>query len=142
MKIFTKTEEETEAAGETLAAEIILKYPGGGAVVALRGGLGAGKTVFTRGFARGMGYSGRVTSPTFAIVNEYLGGVLPVFHFDMYRLSSSDDLFEIGWEDYLDRAGVCVVEWSERVNDALPPDRVFVEIFAADESVREIEISK
>ena len=85
-----------------------------------------GKTAFTRGLARGLGYEGRVTSPTFTIVNEYEGGGLPLFHFDMYRLEDAGDLFDIGWEDYLDRGGVCAVEWSERVEEALPEDAVTV----------------
>ena len=88
-------------------------------VVACRGGLGMGKTALTRGIARGLGIEDPVTSPTYTIVNEYLSGRLPLFHFDMYRLSSSDELFDIGWEDYLARGGVCAVEWSENVADAL-----------------------
>ena len=83
------------------------------------GDLGAGKTAFTRGLARGLGYREPVTSPTYTIVNEYLGGRLPLFHFDMYRLQSDDDLWDIGWEDYLDRGGVCAVEWSENVPEAM-----------------------
>ena len=90
-----------------------------GTVIAFTGDLGAGKTAFTRGLARGLGISERVTSPTFTIVNEYEGGRLPLFHFDMYRLESSEELFDIGWEDYLRRGGVCAVEWSEKVADAL-----------------------
>ena len=86
-----------------------------------------GKTAFTRGLARGLGCKGRVTSPTFTIVNEYEGRI-PLFHFDMYRLPDSDALFDIGWEDYLDRNGVCAVEWSELVTDALPEDTVYVTI--------------
>ena len=85
-----------------------------------------GKTAFTRGLARGLGYSGHVTSPTFTIVNEYEGTKLSLFHFDMYRLGGADDLFDIGWEDYLDRGGVCAVEWSEMVTDALPPETIYV----------------
>ena len=88
-------------------------------MIAFTGDLGAGKTAFTRGLARGLGIPDRVTSPTFTIVNEYEGGRLPLFHFDMYRLGSSDELFDIGWEDYLARGGVCAVEWSENVADAL-----------------------
>ena len=98
-----------------------------GSVVAFRGGLGMGKTAFTRGLARGLGCTSRVTSPTFTIVNEYRGNI-PLFHFDMYRLDSSDALFDIGWEDYLDRGGVCAVEWSENVSDALPEGTVYVTI--------------
>ena len=123
MRYVTNSEEETEALGVRLAKRL---EPG--AVVAFAGGLGAGKTAFTRGLARGLGVTDRVTSPTFTIVNEYQGGCLPLFHFDMYRLSSSDELFDIGWEDYLDRGGVCAVEWSENVSDALEANTVWVEI--------------
>ena len=128
MDYLTHNEAETEALGARLAAAL-----SPGAVVAYRGDLGAGKTAFTRGLARGLGYAGRVTSPTFTIVNEYEGGRLPLFHFDMYRLESADDLFDIGWEDYLDRGGVCTVEWSEQVPEALPPETVFVTLSRRDE---------
>ena len=121
MEYLTRSEAETEALGARLAQSL-----SPGAVVAYRGGLGMGKTAFTRGLARGLGYAGRVTSPTFTIVNEYEGGRLPLFHFDMYRLADADALFDIGWEDYLDRGGVCAVEWSEQVEDALPPETVLV----------------
>ena len=86
-----------------------------------------GKTAFTRGLARGLGCRGRVTSPTFTIVNEYSGDI-PLFHFDMYRLGGEDELFDIGWEDYLARGGVCAVEWSEQVSGAVPEDAVLVDI--------------
>ena len=122
MEILSHSEQETEAAGQALAARL---RPGD--VVAYRGSLGMGKTAFTRGLARGLGYGGRVTSPTFTIVNEYQAPV-PLFHFDMYRLPDSDALFEIGWEDYLDRGGICAVEWSEQVADAIPADAVIVTI--------------
>ena len=114
MTFTTHSAAETEALGERLAARLT-----GGDVIAYTGDLGAGKTAFTRGLARGLGITDRVTSPTFTIVNEYEGGRLPLFHFDMYRLSSSDELYDIGWEDYLARGGVCAVEWSEIVSDAL-----------------------
>ena len=122
MELHSHNEAETEAAGARLAAALAP-----GSVVAYEGGLGMGKTAFTRGLAAGLGYKGRVTSPTFTIVNEYEGR-LPLFHFDMYRLNSADDLFDIGWEDYLARGGVCAVEWSENVADALPEDTVRVRI--------------
>jgi tRNA threonylcarbamoyladenosine biosynthesis protein TsaE len=93
-----------------------------------------GKTAFTRGLARGLGYTGRVTSPTFTIVNEYEGGRLPLFHFDLYRLADADALFDIGWEDYLDRGGVCAVEWSEQVADAMPPEAIYVTIARCQEN--------
>ena len=114
MTYVTNSPAETEALGQRLAETL---QPGD--VIAYTGDLGAGKTAFTRGLARGLGITERITSPTFTIVNEYLGGRLPLFHFDMYRLRSSEDLFDIGWEDYLERGGVCAVEWSENVADAL-----------------------
>ena len=119
----TAGEEQTEALGVRLGQLI---QPG--AVIAYTGDLGAGKTAFTRGLARGLGIPDRVTSPTFTIVNEYEGGRLPLFHFDMYRLGSSDELFDIGWEDYLARGGVCAVEWSENVEEALDRQTIWVEI--------------
>ena len=123
MEFVTNSERETEELGVRLAGKL---KPG--AVVAFTGDLGAGKTAFTRGLARGLGIAERVTSPTFTIVNEYEGGRLPLFHFDMYRLGSSDELFDIGWEDYLARGGVCAVEWSENVADALEGGTISVKI--------------
>jgi tRNA threonylcarbamoyladenosine biosynthesis protein TsaE len=114
MVVITNSPQETEAVGQSLAQQL---KPG--TVIAYEGDLGAGKTAFTRGLARGLGATDRVTSPTYTIVNEYLSGKLPLFHFDMYRLGSSDELFDIGWEDYLQRGGICAVEWSENVRDAL-----------------------
>ena len=129
----TNGEEETEALGRRLGQVL---QPG--AVVAFTGDLGAGKTAFTRGLARGLGISERVTSPTFTIVNEYEGGRLPLFHFDMYRLGSSEELFDIGWEEYLSRGGVCAVEWSENVADALERDTVRVDIRRGGEESRRV----
>ena len=114
MEFLTNSPTETEAVGERLA-----KILTPGAVIAYCGDLGAGKTAFTRGLARGLDCTDMVTSPTYTIVNEYLGGRLPLFHFDMYRLRSAEELWDIGWEDYLERGGVCAVEWSENVADAL-----------------------
>ena len=114
MTVITKSPEQTELLGKKLAE---LLRPGD--VIAYYGDLGAGKTAFTRGLAAGLGIREAVTSPTYTIVNEYLSGRMPLFHFDMYRLSSSEELFDIGWEDYLARGGVCAVEWSENVADAL-----------------------
>ena len=110
MQIQTHSPEETEAVGRKLAAQL---QPGD--VLAYYGDLGAGKAAFTRGLAAGLGVTEPVTSPTYTIVNEYLSGRLPLFHFDMYRLGSADELFDIGWEDYLARGGICDVEWSEGV---------------------------
>ena len=114
MEFITNAPEQTELVGAKLAQQLTA-----GTIIAYKGDLGAGKTAFTRGLARGLGARESVTSPTYTIVNEYLSGRLPLFHFDMYRLHSADELFDIGWEDYLDRGGVCAVEWSENVADAL-----------------------
>ena len=114
MEFITNSPEQTEKVGAALGKQL---KPG--AVIAYQGDLGAGKTAFTRGVACGLGAKESVTSPTYTIVNEYLSGKYPLFHFDMYRLASADDLFDIGWEDYLDRGGVCAVEWSESGADAM-----------------------
>ena len=113
MEHLTHSAAETEALGCRLGCALAP-----GTVIAYRGGLGMGKTAFTRGLARGLDCRDRVTSPTFTIVNEYQGRI-PLFHFDMYRLPDADALFDIGWEDYLDRGGVCAVEWSENVPEAM-----------------------
>ena len=134
MEFITTSPQETEAVGAALGK--ILKP---GTILAYRGDLGAGKTAFTRGLARGLGYTEPVTSPTYTIVNEYLGGRLPLFHFDMYRLASSDDLWDIGWEDYLERGGVAAVEWSENVADAME-NAVYITIHKTGEESRRIEI--
>lgn len=134
MEYLSHSPEETEHIGEMLGRRL---RPG--TVVAYRGGLGMGKTAFTRGLARGLGCAGRVTSPTFTIVNEY-DGATPLFHFDMYRLGSSDELFDIGWEDYLARGAVCVVEWSEKVQDAFFGDEIVVRIDKLSDTERRITI--
>ena len=127
MEYVTNSEAETEALGARLALRL-----GPGTVIAFTGDLGAGKTAFTRGLARGLGIGERVTSPTFTIVNEFEGGRLPLFHFDMYRLAGADELFHIGWEDYLARGGVCAVEWSENVAEAIEDDAIRVSIVRGD----------
>ena len=134
MTYITKNEAETEALGADFAAALP-----GGSVVAMYGDLGAGKTAFVRGMARGMGLDAHVCSPTFTIVNEYLGA-LPLFHFDMYRLSSADELFDIGWEDYLARGGVCAVEWSENVDGAFEGDEIRVTFEKLSDTERRITI--
>ena len=132
MEFITNSPEETEVLGEKLA-KILMP----GTILAYRGDLGAGKTAFTRGLARGLGCQEQVTSPTYTIVNEYLGGRLPLFHFDMYRLRCADDLFDIGWDDYLERGGICAVEWSENVWDAME-DPIVVTIEKLGENSRRI----
>ncbi|MCL2819531.1 MAG: tRNA (adenosine(37)-N6)-threonylcarbamoyltransferase complex ATPase subunit type 1 TsaE [Oscillospiraceae bacterium] len=153
--LITENENETVLEGEKLGVSLKERIqggcagnnlgshardnPGGCAVVALYGGLGAGKTAFTRGIAAGLGIKMNVTSPTFTIVNEYPGDI-PLFHFDMYRLESENELFDIGWDDYQERSGVCVVEWSEKVPGAFPPDTIDVYITVLGENRRQIEI--
>lgn len=137
MQITTHSADETQTLGQKLASRLA---PGD--VIAYFGDLGAGKTAFTRGLAQGLGITDPVTSPTYTIVNEYLSGRIPLFHFDMYRLSSSDELFDIGWEDYLSRGGVCAVEWSENVEDALQDAiRVTIEKDADEPDTRHITIT-
>ena len=136
MIIITNNENETILQGEKLGRSLAP-----GTVVAMYGGLGAGKTAFTRGLAAGLGITANVTSPTFTIVNEYPGKI-PLFHFDMYRLENENELYEIGWDDYLERGGVCAVEWSEKVPTAFPPGTITVKIEAQGENKRRIEVSK
>ena len=134
MEFITNSPQETEALGQKLGQMLPA-----GTVIAYRGDLGAGKTAFTRGLARGLGIQDPVTSPTYTIVNEYLGGRIPLFHFDMYRLHSADDLFDIGWDDYLERQGICAVEWSENVAEALE-DPLTVTICKTGEESRKITL--
>ena len=134
MELITNSPEETERVGMALGAVLTP-----GTILAYEGDLGAGKTAFTRGLARGLGATEQVTSPTYTIVNEYLSGRLPLFHFDMYRLASAEDLWDIGWEDYLERGGVCAVDWSENVREAME-DAITVRIEKLGEDSRRITI--
>ena len=136
MEHLTHSAAETEALGCRLGCALAP-----GTVIAYRGGLGMGKTAFTRGLARGLDCRDRVTSPTFTIVNEYEGRT-PLFHFDMYRLGSSDELFDIGWEDYVNRGSVCAVEWSENVEDAFYGDEVVVRFEKLGPTTRRITITE
>ena len=134
MEYITANERETEALGAAFGAKIA-----DGSVVAMYGDLGAGKTAFVRGMARGMGITERVSSPTFTIVNEYLGD-RTLIHFDMYRLGSADELFDIGWEDYIARGAVCAVEWSENVEEAFYGDEIILTIEKTSDTSRKITI--
>ena len=134
MIYITNSPAETEAIGAALG-----RILPAGTVIAYRGDLGAGKTAFTRGLARGLGCRDMVTSPTYTIVNEYLGGRLPLFHFDMYRLSCAEDLWDSGWDDYLDRGGICAVEWSENVAEAME-DPVTVTIEKLGDTSRRVTV--
>ena len=136
MTIITQNESETVNEGEKLGRTLAP-----GSVVALSGGLGAGKTAFTRGLAAGLGITMNVSSPTFTIVNEYTGET-PLFHFDMYRLENENELFDIGWYDYLERGGVCAVEWSDKVPGAFPADHISICFENLGNDSRRIVISK
>jgi len=124
---------------ENIASDLA-KTLKGGEVIAFRGDLGQGKTCFTRGLAKGLEYSGEVTSPTFALINEYLGGRLPVFHFDMYRISSWDELYSSGFFEYIEQGGVVVAEWSENIENALPDNTIYVELESLSELSRKITV--
>lgn len=121
-------------------AAYIAKKLCGNEVIAFTGNLGAGKTYFTKGIAKGIGYNGNVTSPTFALINEYIGGKYPVYHFDMYRISSWDDLYSTGFFEYLGN-GITVVEWSENISAALPENTIYVTIEKTGESSRKITVT-
>ena len=132
----TNSPEETEELGLKLAKSLK-----GGEVVAVRGGLGMGKTCFTRGLARGLGFKGDVTSPTFALINEYIGGRLPLYHFDMYRISGWEDLYSTGFFDYIEQGGVIAAEWSENIENALPESTVTVTFVRLDDNKREVTVN-
>ena len=137
-----KLEIVTTCANETIAvAEKIGNMLTGGEVIAYKGDLGAGKTTFTKGLAKGMGIDADVTSPTFAIVNEYSCKNKPtLYHFDMYRITNEDDLFATGFFDYLDGKNVLAIEWSENIIDSLPKDTITVDIQTIDENKRKITV--
>ena len=137
MTYYSKNEKETEALGESFAKTLC-----GGEVIAMRGGMGMGKTAFVRGLARGLGETMRVTSPTYTIVNEYETKP-PLFHFDLYRLGSFDELYEIGFEDYLARRGVCVIEWSENAGDEIEYTHIIeIERDGEEQNSRRIMVSE
>jgi len=136
-EIITNSPLETEAFAEKFADELK-----GGEIIAFKGNMGMGKTCFTRGLARGLGFKGQVTSPTFALVNEYIGGRLSVYHFDMFRIDSWEDLYSSGWFDYIEAGGVTLAEWSENIEGALPSDVITVEISRIDDNKRKIVLQK
>ena len=131
-ELISNSTHETEAFAETLAKTLNQSD-----MLALFGGMGAGKTAFVRGLARGLGFTGETSSPTFAIVHEYRGGRLPLFHFDMYRVAGRDDLESCAFFEYLDAGGVTVTEWSENIEAALPENavRVYFEICGEDKRI-------
>ncbi len=132
----THSEEETIESGARFARRL-----SPGEVVALIGELGTGKTRFIKGICRGLGVEEHVASPTFTIVNEYKGSLFPIYHFDFYRMKTLRELREIGFDEYLDGDGVCLIEWADRVADALPPERYEVRFeLGRDEHSRRIFI--
>ena len=137
MVYISNSEKETEQIGAEFAKNLVP-----GSVVAMYGDLAAGKTAFVRGMAKGMEIDCTVSSPTFTIVNEYIGKGKSLIHFDMYRLSSADELFDIGWEDYISRGAICAVEWSENVSDAFFGDEIKVTITKTGDTSRRIEIER
>ncbi len=136
-KFISYSPEETEQIGKALSETL-----NDGCVIAYRGGLGMGKTCFTRGLALGLGSTDNVTSPTFALINEYLSGRLPLYHFDMYRVSGWEDLYSTGFFDYIDEGGVIAAEWSENIENALPENTVYVAFKKINDNTREITITK
>ena len=135
MEYMSGSTEQTERIAARFAATL-----SPGVIVALRGPLGAGKTAFVRGMAAGLGVRGRVTSPTYTIVNEYYGEP-SLFHFDLYRISGEQELFDLGWQDYLDRGGICAVEWFERAFPDGYNGAVTVELIRIDDDTRQIIIT-
>lgn len=135
-EIITRSPEETENFAEKLAEKFC-----GGEIVAFRGSMGMGKTCFTRGLARGLGFEGSVTSPTFALVNEYIGGRLPLYHFDMYRVESWEDLYSSGYFDYIEAGGVIAAEWSENIENALEGKVITVSFERLDDNTRKITVT-
>ena len=137
LEFISNSPEETLAIAENFAVEL-----NSGDVIAFRGDLGSGKTCFTRGLALGIGFNGDVTSPTFALINEYLGGRLNIYHFDMYRITSWDELYSSGYFEYLEQGGVVVLEWSENIENALPDNTTYIEFQKLGEEKRKITIFK
>ena len=133
IEIITNSPAETEAFAESIAEKLV-----GGGVIAFKGSMGMGKTCFTRGLAKGLGFSGQVTSPTFALVNEYIGGRLSLYHFDMYRIEGWEDLYSCGFFDYIEMGGVIAAEWSENIEGALEDNAISVTIIKLDENSRKI----
>ena len=132
--IITFSPVETEAAGMSLGKLLV---PGD--ILCLNGNLGAGKTCFARGVARGLGIAEPITSPTFTLINEYQGRV-PFYHFDVYRLGGPEDMDDLGYEEYFYGSGVTLVEWAELVDEVLPPERLDIWLSVDEEQVERRQI--
>lgn len=135
LQFTSQSPEQTEQFAEKLAKQLRA-----GDVIACRGGMGAGKTAFARGLARGLGLADAVSSPTFALVHEYTQGSIPLYHFDMYRIGSLDELYHTGFFDYLEQEGILYIEWSENIAQALPPETITLHIAPVDAQTREITV--
>lgn len=134
MKLAAGSPEEMESLGRTAAASV-----SAGTVIALVGTLGAGKTHWTKGFIAALGSTSDVTSPTFGLVHEYTGGRISAFHFDFYRLDSAEELIALGWDEYLDAAGVIIAEWGDKFPEILPADTRWVHFTIEDDGTRSLE---
>ncbi len=134
MRVISSSEQETRELGKRMAGKVTP-----GTVISLRGSLGAGKTVFAKGFAEGLGITEAIVSPTFTLVQEY-DGRLKLYHLDLYRLSGEDEFESMGGEDFLYSDGVALIEWSEKIEDMLPDDTIFINITINEDLTRSIEI--
>ncbi len=134
--VVCKTEQDMENLGKEMGSRFK-----GGEVISLRGSLGAGKTVFARGVARSLGIDESIVSPTFTLLQQY-NGRLPMYHMDLYRISSEEDFMMIGGEDFLYGNGVCLIEWSEIISGLLPEQTVFIQITINSDQSRTVEISR
>lgn len=128
---------------DTLAvADDIAEKCAPGDTLALVGDLGAGKTHFTKGLCASLSFKGEVTSPTFSLVQEYRGGRLPVFHFDFYRIEAADELIALGWDDYLDEGGVCIVEWADKFPELMPENTRWLRFSVREDGTRQLAIEE
>ena len=122
-KIYSESEEQTELFAQKIAGKLMP-----GAILILNGEMGSGKSVFARGIIHGLGYSGTVTSPTFTLMNTYEGGVLPVYHFDLYRLNAPEQLYDIGYDEFLYGSGISLIEWAQRMENLYPEQHIAISI--------------
>lgn len=133
-KIFLENEESTKKIGEIIGEKLF-----NGAILCLNGDLGAGKTTLTKSIAKALKIDEDITSPTFTIVNEYTEGSIPLYHFDVYRIGEPDEMYDIGFDEYINSDGVCIIEWSSIIRDILPKERLEINLNYSGMG-REIEI--
>ncbi len=135
INIHTESEEQTELFAQKMAGKLT-----SGAILILNGEMGAGKSVFARGIIHALGYSGTVTSPTFTLMNTYEGGLLPVYHFDLYRLNRAEQLYDIGYDEFLYGSGISLIEWAQRMENLFPEEHILVSIEKTGTSTRSITV--